>query len=144
VRKVPKRHLNRRPHRRLGHLLLISCRFMADGTLGPSGGRCSTSSTRLLIGIFAILLRLRIKDLVPDLQVFLASKAGEIPNRRRLARSHSQELGSCDVLSAVADAAEHRSPLGVVRVAGVAWSRGLPTPASDGGRARSRHGALPV
>jgi len=27
----------------------------------------------------AILLRARIKDLVPNLQVFLASKAGEIP-----------------------------------------------------------------
>jgi hypothetical protein len=71
----------------------------------------------------AILLRARIKDLVPDLQVFLASKAGDIPTGEDwLAHIHKNLEAATSFLLLLTPRSIDRH--WVWYEAGVAWSRG--------------------
>jgi TIR domain-containing protein len=71
----------------------------------------------------AILLRARIKDLVPGVQVFLASKAGELPTGEDwLAYIHKNLKAATSFLLLLTPRSVDRH--WVSYEAGVAWSRG--------------------
>jgi hypothetical protein len=91
----------------------------------------------------AILLRSRIKDLVPDLQVFLASKAGEIPTGEDwLAHIHKNLEAATSFLLLLTPRSIDRH--WVWYEAGVAWSRGCRRlPVTAGGLDRAER-SLPA
>src|SRR5947208_7774159 len=81
----------------------------------------------------AILLRARIRDVVPGLQVFLASKAGEIPTGEDwLAHIHQNLKAATSFLLLLTPRSIERH--WVWYEAGVAWSRGCQqVPVTAGG-----------
>jgi hypothetical protein len=85
----------------------------------------------------AILIRARIKDLVPDLEVFLASRAGEIPTGEDwLAHIHQNLKAATSFLLLLTPRSVDRH--WVWYEAGVAWSRGCQRlPVTTGGLDRA-------
>jgi TIR domain len=105
--------------------LLISCRIMPTEHTNPPESPLYIVHAAADRDI-AILLRARIKDLVPDLQVFLASKAGDIPTGEDwLAHIHKNLEAATSFLLLLTPRSIDRH--WVWYEAGVAWSRGCRT-----------------